>query len=359
MGLWKITDKGPLPVQETKLKHEKLLEENLEDWICSDGAILGEPLFIIGRQVMIPDMKDRLDVLALDTQGNAVIIELKRGKLNDPVDMQALRYASYISKWKYEDFENATQNFFGKTGDPEFNFNALYEAFCENAGVDEVPDINTEQRVVIVGSAVREKLGSVALWLYEHRIDIKVIEVQAFKDGNDIFIEPNTVVPIQVSKFSDIGKPTPDTSPWLADGKNWHLEKRCSPATKKTVLLLDQIIQDNLEVDGPRWNQKHYISYRIDNTNWLAVRTMPKTIRLDFLVKTGALKSDQISNLLKVKKFDKEESLSEKLNLPSSVLVKNRNDKTDRVFLRIKEDFNIETKEFLEFLNQLYKAFPK
>jgi hypothetical protein len=56
MGLWKITDKGPKPVQETKFKQEKLLEEHLEDWICSDGTILGEPLFVIGRQVMIPDM---------------------------------------------------------------------------------------------------------------------------------------------------------------------------------------------------------------------------------------------------------------------------------------------------------------
>lgn len=94
MGLWKITNQGPKQVPETKFKQEELLEENLEDWICSDGSILGEPLFIIGRQVMIPDMKDRLDVLAIDPQGNAVIIELKRGKLKDPVDMQALRYAS-------------------------------------------------------------------------------------------------------------------------------------------------------------------------------------------------------------------------------------------------------------------------
>lgn len=359
MGLWKITDKGPTKVPETKFKQEKLLEENLEDWICSDGTILGEPLFIIGRQVLIPDIKDRLDVLALDPQGNAVIIELKRGKLKDPVDMQALRYASYIAKWKYTDFENVAQNFFGKIGDPDFNFNALYESFCENAGVDEVPDINTDQRVVIVGSSVREKLGSVALWLFEHSIDIKVIDVHAFKDGSDIFIEPDIVVPLQVSKFSNTGKIKPDGSPWLTDGKTWHLEKRCSPTTKSVFIRLDQIIQDNLEVDGPRWNQKHYVSYRINNTNWLAIVTMPKTIRLDFLVKKASLKSEQIADLLKIKMFDKDETMSEKLNLPSSVLVKNRNEKTDRIFLRIKEDCNVETNEFLEFLNQAYKSFPK
>jgi hypothetical protein len=121
MALWKITDKGPAKVKETKFKQEKLLEEHLEDWIASDPSILGEPLLIFGRQVIIPDIKDRLDLLAVDSAGAIVIIELKRGQLKDPVDIQSLRYASYMSKWRFEDFENVARNFFGKVGDAEFN----------------------------------------------------------------------------------------------------------------------------------------------------------------------------------------------------------------------------------------------
>jgi hypothetical protein len=63
MPLWKITDKGPTKVKETKFKQEKLLEEHLEDWIAADPSILGEPLLVFGRQVIIPDKKDRLDPL--------------------------------------------------------------------------------------------------------------------------------------------------------------------------------------------------------------------------------------------------------------------------------------------------------
>ena len=80
---------------------------------------------------------------------------------------------------------------------------------------------------------------------------------------------------------------------------------------------------------------------------------------MDFLVKKNAFKSDDIAERLSVKKFDKEESMSEKMNLPSSVFVKNRNEKTDRIFLRIKDDFNMESEEFSSFLNDAYKAFPK
>ena len=359
MGLWKITDKGPSKVAETKLKQEKLLEEHMEDWISSDSSILGEPLLIVGRQVLIPDTKDRLDLLALDPQGNAVIIELKRGKLKDPVDMQALRYASYISKWRFEDFESLARNFMGKIGDPEFNFNELYESFCEDSGVDETPDLNKDQRAIVVGSSVRDKLGSVAVWLFEHGIDIKVIEVNAYKDGDAVFIEPSTVVPLQVSKFAETGRVKPGGSPWLTDGKTWHIEKRCSQKTKEVFTLLDKIIQDEFEVDGPRWNQKSYVAYRISNYNWLSVITNSKSLRLDFLVKANAFKSDDVAKALNIVKFEKEESMSEKIGLPSSVLIKSKTENSDRMYIRVKDDFNLESKEFLDFLRDTYKAFPK
>jgi len=359
MGLWKITKDGPSKVAETKLKQENLLEEHLEDWVATDSTILGEPLLIIGRQVLIPDVKDKLDLLAIDTQGNTVIIELKRGKLKDPVDIQAMRYASYISKWGFEDLENQARNYMGKIGDPDFNFNAIYESFCEDAGIDEIPDLNKDQRLIIVGGSVRDKLGSVALWLYEHGIDIKVMEVRAYKDGDSVLIEPDVLVPLQVSKFKETGRIKSEGSPWITDGKSWHLEKRCSSQTKEMFLRLDQIIQDNFEVDGPKWNQRPYVAYRINNYNWLIMVTMLKSLRLDFLVKAKSFSSDNVSKRLGIAKFDTDETLSEKFSLPSSVFIKNRNEKTDRMYIRVKEDFNIDSDEFLTFLKDAYKAFPK
>lgn len=359
MPIWKITDNGPAKITETKFKQEKLLEEKLEDWIVSDPTILGEPLLVVGRQVLIPDTRDRLDVLAVDPFGNAVIVELKRGHLKDPVDVQALRYASYISKWRFEDFENQARNFMRKVGDPEFNFNSIYESFCEDAGVDEIPNLNQDQRLIILGSAVREKLGSVALWLRDHSVDITVIELQVFKEGETILIQPTVIVPTQVSRFADTGRIRPEGSPWVTDGKAWHLEKRCSPKTRELFLTLDKILQDKFELDGPHWNQKYYVSYRVNKYNWVIVITTPSILRLVFLLKAGKFKAGEIAKRLGIATFDKEESLSEKLNLPSSVLVKSRNENTDRVILRVKEDFDLESEAFAAFLEDAYKAFPK
>lgn len=361
MPIWKITHEGPVQVSETKLQDEHLLEEHLEDWIVANHALLEENLLILGRQVQIPEIRDRIDVLALDTNGNSVIIELKRGKLTDPVDMQALRYASYVAKWDFAEFENQARIHYGSVGDPSFNFNERFESFCEDAGIDEVPDINTDQRLIIVGSEVRAKLGSVALWLRQHNVDIKVIEIEAYKEERNLYIQPHVIIPQPVGRFSDTGRSavSQGTRPWIEDGKSWHLKRRCSPETQKMLLELDDLIRDTFEVDGPRWNQKFYVAYRIGNTNWLSIRTRNSLLRLDFLVGHGLLNQEDLASRLSVVPFDSEDSLSEKLSLPSSVLVKHRNETSDRVILRMKRDFELGSQAFLEFLQEAYAAFPR
>jgi hypothetical protein len=361
MPIWKITEDGPVEVTETRLKQIDLLERHLEDWVVANHALLGESLLVIGRQVMIPDFHDRIDVLALDTKGNAVVIELKRGEIKDPVDMQALRYASYISRWTFDDFENQARNHLGKTGDASFNFNEIYEEFCAEAGVDEVPDLNTDQRIIIVGAEVKAKLGSVALWLLEHNVDIKVIEMEVYREGGTVFLQPRVIIPQPVSRFSDAGQPKPQEGarPWIKNGRRWHLEKRCSAETREMLLTLDDLIRDNFEVDGPHWNQKFYIAYRVGRYNWLTVKTHASLLRLGFLVPTGAFDQHRLAERLGVAEFVTEESFADKLNLPSSVTVQSRNESTDRIYLRLKEDFVLNDERFLAFLQDAYQVFVK
>ncbi|MCG6537849.1 MAG: hypothetical protein L7F78_24800, partial [Syntrophales bacterium LBB04] len=90
------------------------------------------------------------------------------------------------------------------------------------------------------------------------------------------------------------------------------------------------------------------------------VITTPNFLRLDFLIKANSFKSDDVSKRLNIAKFDKEESLSEKFGLPSSVFIKNRNENTDRMYIRAKkDDFDLESPEFLSFLKDAHNAFPK
>jgi hypothetical protein len=266
--------------------------------------------------------------------------------------MQALRYASYISKWEFSDFEHHARGYM--QGGEDFNFNEIFEAFCMQAGVDEIPDINANQRIVIAGSEVRDKLGSVALWLYERNIDIKVIEIDSYKEGDSLLIQPRTIIPQEINKFSEVGKASKvDVSkPWISAGKAWHLEKRMRPKMRDAFLTLDNLVRDNLKVEAPSYDQKLYISYQSSGYNWMLVRTFANSLVLVFSVKAGFMSKTSIAKALGVEEFDADDTLSEKLNLPSSVNVKRINETVDRVILRVKDDFDLAKPAFLSFLKE-------
>lgn len=357
MVLWRITTDGPEKVPTTKISDENLLEQHLEDWVAADSTLLGEPLWVIGRQVLIPEVRDRLDLLALDTEGKAVIIELKRGQLTDPVDVQALRYASYISNWGFKDFEDLARNYLKRVGDADFNFNAQFEAFCEANDVVDVPDLNRDQRMILVGSGVREKVVNVALWLRSHTVDVKVIEIQAFREDTTLLIQPTVIVPLPIPERGiGAGPVGAEKDPWTSDGRSWHLEKRCSPKTKEILLNLDKELDDLFELDGPRWNQKYYVAYRIGNYNWLAVITRANVLLVDLLVRSGAFTAAAIAQRLSIEEFDRDDSMAEKLNLSSSVVVLKVNENTDRVRIRMKEDFDVQSSVFRQFLTEAHRA---
>ncbi|MFW6113680.1 MAG: hypothetical protein ACOC78_02010 [Actinomycetota bacterium] len=123
--------------------------------------------------------------------------------------------------------------------------------------------------------------------------------------------------------------------------------------------VLDDIIRDNFEVDGPRWSQKGYVAYRLNNYNWIAVETRPNSLVLLVLVTPGKFDKSEIARTLQIEEFDEEGTIADKMGLPSSVNMRKRTESTERVILRLKEDFDVKSEAFINFLKQAYEAFPK
>ena len=71
-------------------------EETLENWIAKDPSIIGLDVLILGRQV-VTDFNARIDILAIDREGDITIIELKRDRTPREVVAQILDYASWIA----------------------------------------------------------------------------------------------------------------------------------------------------------------------------------------------------------------------------------------------------------------------
>lgn len=179
MPLYRFNGEKYEKVGDIHVKKEKVVEVHLEKHVAKDPMLLGEPLFVLGRKV--PVGQTQIDILALDVQGDAVVVAIDRRDQKEPVLVRALRGAGGVADWSMDDFKRVSEAYHEIIEDYEFDFDARLKAFCEENGLEEVPLINRDQRVVLVGLEVRNKYHDVAGWLKSHNIDIKLIRVHPYK----------------------------------------------------------------------------------------------------------------------------------------------------------------------------------
>lgn len=94
----------------TKMSFTKLgfkERDNLQEWIAKSPNIFDEELLINQKEFAgFDDTKERLDLLALDKNGDLVIIENKLDDTGRDVTWQALKYTSYCSSLSKDNIKN-------------------------------------------------------------------------------------------------------------------------------------------------------------------------------------------------------------------------------------------------------------
>jgi RecB family endonuclease NucS len=88
-----------LPVE--KFAALKMYErEDLQRLLRSDISPLGDDLLVVAEEFgQWDDARRRIDLLAVDTAGRLVVIELKRTETGGHMDLQAIRYASMVLRF--------------------------------------------------------------------------------------------------------------------------------------------------------------------------------------------------------------------------------------------------------------------
>jgi len=312
MTLWRVDGKKATRIKETSFPEQQLEEADLENWIEANPKMLGESLMIIGRQVAIADLGDTIDLLALDQWGSLVVIELKRADLRAPVDIQGIRYASYVSRWTDEQLEEIYSGYASDSDDDDSSLQTDFLEFSDAAGAIEDVEFNADQRIFIVGQRIRDRLGSVALWLRDHDVDITIVELHPFMDQDKLYIEPLQIIPPPSTEQWEVGTTARKTDkPWLTDGKGFWRKMGTETQWPRLNSIINSIQEMNL-LTRVSFEQKHYVALYRGKRTWIRAQALPSRIRLDVRCRKGDFDVKNLAKEIGLEYYDDSAELSEK-----------------------------------------------
>lgn len=170
-------------------EHEEAI---LEEWLEKnpDGIVEDGKLLIIGRQVRT-NLGSSIDLLALDRQGNTVVIELKRDRTPRDTLAQALEYASFVETLDAEQLEDVLRTYLANDAESL----AQYHRVGFRLSPDEAVVFNEGQRLVIVGQRVTPEIRQTASFLRNKGLRVTCLEFSFFQsDAGQMLISIDMTV---------------------------------------------------------------------------------------------------------------------------------------------------------------------
>jgi len=200
--------KSLLAIKEIEFSDFNFKERyDIQEWIESNPSILGEDLLIISKENSFFDnTRERPDLIALDKEGNIVVIELKRDDSGTNLEWQAIKYASYLSRFSLDDIIDMTYNYYSKNIEKSFSetdevctHDSIKQRFQEFIDEDNLSDINNKQRIILVSHRFAKEVTSAVNWLIEkYSIAIKCVQIIPFydRDKDSYYIQSSTILPV-------------------------------------------------------------------------------------------------------------------------------------------------------------------
>lgn len=127
------------------------------------------------------DVKDRLDVLGLGSDGRLIVGELKRGIAPDTTDVQAIKYAAMASRFTVETLTDRYRQYLMKYKNRAVTVQeaqAELDAHCDGQLTDESL---RRPRIVLVAEGFSRTTTSSAVWLTEMGVKTSLVTFRAYR----------------------------------------------------------------------------------------------------------------------------------------------------------------------------------
>jgi hypothetical protein len=185
-------------IQSTTFKELGFKErEHLQEWIANNPSCLNEDLLIIQKEFDgFNETNERLDLLAIDRQGNLVVIENKLDDTGRDVTWQVLKYASYCATLNSSQILSIFSKYLTKIG----NSKTSEELLVEFLGTEDYRDklnIGNSQRIMLIAGEFRKEVTSTVLWLLNYGLRVQCFKATPFKLQEQLFLNMEQIIPIK------------------------------------------------------------------------------------------------------------------------------------------------------------------
>lgn len=210
--MYLLNNHTPQKIESTTFKDLHLKESDIEeilrknvDLVCDDDD---ESMLIVGQQVR-NEQNGRSDLTAIDSEGDIVLIEIKRDKADiigrkEAFEFQAIRYAASCATIK--DTNELVQNVFAPyvekhreefiEGQELTSFEIAKRKLEEFLGDNNADTFNQRQRIILVASDYDEQTLSAVAWLNSNKVDISCYQICPYKLNDQVIIEMKKLLPI-------------------------------------------------------------------------------------------------------------------------------------------------------------------
>ncbi|SBT92221.1 hypothetical protein GA0115233_104158 [Streptomyces sp. DI166] len=192
----------PVEAKEVGLPDLGLRERaDLQKWIINDPSLVEPGLLILTEEydkwaTSAGDrLRDRLDLLALDTEGHLVVIELKRDGAPDDAHLQAITYAAMVSRFTEDDLARIHCEFLRRSG-RECDAQEALRALREHCGDDLDVALLKQPRLVLVARSFPRQVTSTTVWLSEMGLDIKLVQFRLWDTGAGHVMTTSVLYPV-------------------------------------------------------------------------------------------------------------------------------------------------------------------
>ena len=190
------------PAQPISLAEAGLLERSdLQEWVRNNPEILGDDIRIVtfefaAWQARDGRAADRLDLLGLDGEGRLLVAELKRGPAPDTVEMQAIKYAAFASRFTPETLADAHAVYLSRDSDEAVSPEDALARLVDHAGGELEASLLRQPRIALLASGFSPQVTATAVWLNEMGVSVRLIEFNAYQTEHDIVLAVSQTYPV-------------------------------------------------------------------------------------------------------------------------------------------------------------------